>query len=74
MVDFQCKGSPPIPCRGAKISHALQPKKKKQKTKQKQCCNGSSIKTLKMAHILKNLKKKEYDLIFSKIGKYFTFI
>ena len=27
-----------------------------------------------MAHILKNLKKKEYDLIFSKIGKYFTFI
>ena len=27
-----------------------------------------------MAHILKNLKKNEYDLIFSRIGKYLTFI
>ena len=54
-----------IPGEGAKIPYASQPKKIK--TKQKQYCNKFSTDFLKMAHIKKFLKKKN----FASIGMFF---
>ena len=50
-----------IPGPGAEILHALKPRNQSIKKKKKFVTN--SVKTLKMVHIKKNLKKKEYNWI-----------
>ena len=53
------RGTDSISGQGAKIPHALGPKKPKNKTSN---IVTNSIKTLKMVHIKKKLKKKKYTI------------
>ena len=60
-MPFGTGGMGSIPGPGAEILHALKPRNQIIKKKKKFVTN--SVKTLKMVHIKKNLKKKEYNWI-----------
>ena len=65
------RGEGLIPSQGPTIPHALQPKN--QNIKQKQYCN-KFIKTLKMVHIKKILKKQANIKLYCRVSVYLFII